>query len=79
MLTTYAIAFPAFEDFNDFIDKLNSWNLRHLIHIEDDDEQRYFIVILHKNIYNHYKVREFLESYNYSLKSFNRSLSSLFE
>lgn len=78
MLTTYALAFHSFEDFNNFITDLNSYNLRHLVHIEDVGDRRYFIVILHKCVYNHYKVREVLGFYNYSLKSFNRSLSSLF-
>lgn len=77
MLTTYVISFSSVEDFKDFCKDLESYNFRYIIHVEDVDDSRYFFVILHKGIYYHYKVQEFLKSYTYNVKSFNRSLSSL--
>lgn len=77
MLTTYVISFDSVDDFKDFCNDLKSYNLRHLIHIEDIDGTPYYIVILHRVIYHHFKVQQLLKSYTYKVKSFNRSLSSL--
>lgn len=69
MLTINLIAFESYEDFNDFINDLASFQFHHLIHTEEVDETRYFIVALHNNVYNHFKVQEFLKSYNFKLLS----------
>lgn len=71
MLTTYVISFDSVEDFQDFCNDLESYNLRHLIHIEIVDETPYYIVILHRVIYNHFKVQQLLKSYTYKVKSLN--------
>lgn len=77
MLTTYVISFDSVEDFKDFCNDLESYNLRHLIHIESVDVTPYYIVILHRVIYNHFKVQQLLKSYTYKVKSLNRPLSSI--
>lgn len=78
MLSTCIVSFDSFEDFNDFCKDLDSYHFHYLIHFEDRDDIRYFVVVLHKAVYNHFKVQEFLKSYDYKYKSFNRSLSSIF-
>lgn len=76
MLTTYVISFDSKDDFRDFCNDLESYNIRHLIHLENIDDSLHYIVILHRVIYNHFKVQQLLKSYTYKVKSFNRSLSS---
>lgn len=77
MLTTYAISFVCVEDFNNFCSELDSLHFNYITHIENDGEFRFFIVVMHKYSFNYYKVQEFLKSYHYKYKSYNRSLSSL--
>lgn len=79
MLTSYILSFDSFEAHSDFRDLLDKYHLHYIIHVEDVDDERFYFVVLHKYVFNHFRVQEVLESFNYRVRCYNRSLSALFK